>query len=61
MTNTTARKDLNILIRNLPVETNLVLATLAVRRGVPKWQVIRDALIEYAHRNSIKLERKKNG
>jgi len=46
-------KDRNILIRELPVDTDYILNVLAVQRGVHKWQVIRDALITYADENRL--------
>lgn len=52
--------DLNILIRDLPPEANHVLNTLATLRStsakpVYKWEVIRDALIEYADKHKHEI------
>ena len=55
-------KDLNILIRDLPPECDRTLNTLATLRGKRKWEITREALIEYAekHRQDItKLTREK--
>ena len=48
-------KDINVLIRNLPQETDKLLNALATLRGKTKWEVIREALIEYGekHRSDI--------
>ena len=48
-------KDIGILIRDLPNETNRTLSTLATLRGKRKWEIIREALIEYADRHRLDI------
>ena len=43
--------EANVRIRKLPRETDRALTTLAAWRRCPKWEVVRDALTEYAERH----------
>ena len=47
--------DRNILIRGLTVKTDKFLNTVSALRGIPKWDVIREALEEYSenHRKEV--------
>lgn len=57
-----SKSDLNILIRDLPDEADRTINTLATLRGKRKWEVVREALIEYheKHRSDIaRLTREK--
>ncbi len=49
------KEDLHILIKDLPVESDRVITTLANLRGKRKWEIIREALIEYAHNHKIDI------
>jgi hypothetical protein len=40
--------DANVRIRELPIEVDEKLNEIASKRGMHKWEVIRDALKEYA-------------
>lgn len=57
--------DRQYLIRDLPPDSDKILNTLAAVRQVPKWKIIREALVEYAakHRPDIVSHAtgKKNG
>lgn len=52
MANPLTLKRLNLEIRDLPVEVNRILNTLAAIRDVKKSEIVRAALIEYAHRHN---------
>lgn len=45
------RYTANIEIKDLPRETNRILDTIVKLRGKYKWEVVREALIEYAERH----------
>ena len=47
--------DVSVLIRDLPLEVNRMLNALALVRGINKWEVTREALIEYAKRHHSEL------
>lgn len=52
--------DINILVRDIPKETDRIINTISRLRGVPKWEITREALIEYAknhQKDIIKLAR----
>ena len=51
------KKDLNILIRDLPLHTDNLLNALAGIRRVSKWFIIREAMIEYAEKHKSDLPR----
>jgi predicted transcriptional regulator len=55
--------DKQFLIRDIPPDTDQMLNLLAVARRVPKWIVIRDALIEYVtkHKREIATTVKDDG
>lgn len=56
--------NLNIQVKNLPVETNRILDALCRLRGLKKHQLITEALVEYAKRHRtdfIALTRVENG
>jgi predicted transcriptional regulator len=40
----------NIRIKDLPDDTNHLLNMIACKRGITKWEVVRDALTEYVGR-----------
>jgi hypothetical protein len=56
MSTETHKKDLHILIKEFPVLADDVLNVLSATRRVPKWQVIRDALIEYASKHTVDIK-----
>ena len=39
----------NVKVRGLPRKTDQVLEALASLRGLYKWQIIKEALVEYAN------------
>ena len=41
-------RDFNVLVRELPIDTNEILDALARFEQKSKWRVIRDALVYYA-------------
>lgn len=47
--------DRNYLIRDIPHEVDHILNTLATMRGIRKWEIVREAMVEYAknHRDNI--------
>ena len=49
--------DANVKIRNFPRASDNILNALAGLRGVPKWELIREALIEYASNHVNELEK----
>ena len=54
--------DRNYLLRDVPVETDDVMNTLATLRGLRKWEIIREAMIEYVknHKGEVgKLARER--
>ena len=42
---------INIRIRDLPEDTQAKLDAIAERRNSPKWEVIRDAIVEFVERH----------
>jgi len=42
----------NIRVRDLPKDVDDALNAIASRQGRPKWEVVRQALIEYVERNN---------
>jgi hypothetical protein len=53
--------DINVLLRDIPEDTDRILNALAFMRGVRKWEVTRDALVEYAKRHKGDLEKLAKG
>jgi len=55
MTVQNMKGDRHILVRDVPSDVDNVLNTIASLKGVPKWTIIREALIEYVrnHRNDV--------
>ena len=51
------KKDLNILIKDLPIEVDDYLNTLAAWSRRSKWMVIRDALCEYVEKHKKDLRK----
>jgi len=51
----TENYNANVNVRDLPRMINHILSMLALARGVPKWVIVREALIEYAesHKREI--------
>ena len=47
--------DINIEIKGLDFEANAVLDMLKAMRGVPKWQIVREALTEYANQHKADI------
>jgi len=47
--------DINIEIKELPVEVNAILDMLKSMRGVSKWLIVREALTEYAERHKTDI------
>jgi hypothetical protein len=45
----------NMEIRELPASTNNLLATLAKVRGCHKWEVVRDAMVEYVKNHASEI------
>jgi hypothetical protein len=47
--------DANVRVRDLPRQTDYIITLLAVSQNKPKWEVVRDALVEYAenHKGEI--------
>ncbi len=48
--------DRNYLLRGVPVEVDTTLNTLATLRGVRKWEIVLEAMVEYAknHKGDVK-------
>lgn len=40
--------DRNYLIREMPNDADNILNTLATLRGIRKWEIVREAMVEYA-------------
>ena len=47
--------ETNVRIRQLPRSANAILSALAHTRGVMKWELIRDALVDYAERHKDEI------
>ena len=47
--------DANVRVRNFPRSADTVLNMLAARRGQLKWEIVRDALIEYAELHECEI------
>jgi hypothetical protein len=48
--------DANVRVRELPRKSDRIINTIAARRGVNKWEVIRDAIVEYAEKHENDTE-----
>jgi hypothetical protein len=48
--------DANVRIKNLPRMTDTVINALATKRGMLKWELIRDALTEFAENHKQELD-----
>lgn len=51
------RYDINVLIRDLPEDADNIINTIALLRGKRKWEITREALIEYADRHKVEIAR----
>jgi len=47
--------EANVRIRELPRKTDNILNALAAVKNVPKWELVRDALVEYADNHKQEL------
>lgn len=47
--------EANIRIRDLPRRSDNILTALAALRNVPKWELVRDALVEFANNHKHEL------
>lgn len=45
----------HIEVRDLPIASNNLLNTLARIRGIPKWKLVREALVEYVERHKDEI------
>jgi hypothetical protein len=53
--------DVNMLLRDIPEETDRILNALAFLRGKRKWEITRAALIEYASKHKGEIEKLTKG
>ena len=49
------KPDLHILVRDLPREVDNVINTIAVLTARRKWEVVREALVEYANNHKKEI------
>lgn len=47
--------EANIRVRDMPRAADRILSTLAGIRGVTKWEIIRDALVEFAEKHKHEI------
>ena len=47
--------DANVRIRDLPKATDTILNMLASARGILKWELIREILMEYANEHKSEI------
>lgn len=47
--------DANVRIKDLPRRTDNIINALAAVQGRMKWELIKDAIIEYAEKHKIEL------
>jgi len=47
--------DANVRIRDLPKATDTILNMLASARGILKWELIREILMEYANEHKAEI------
>lgn len=50
------KKPLNIQIRDLPIEVDKDFERIALSRGVRKWELLRDAIIEFVAHHKVEIK-----